>query len=180
MVKLPSAIDKPSNSRIMWERFLRFMKVGAFLHAMVMISVVILLVSAKIAMEFYLDGLYFKSMAWAALALWAFTVPFFSELDALGRYQNYKQIKDAMFEMGYDPRLVKPFMHSKCQRDAVIAAGEDLGCQEEVKRLFRDQGYRWYHVLPDAFVKNPLVLFYGMFWKRILFTKTYKLKNFYW
>lgn len=180
MIKLPSAIEKPSVSRIRMERFLRFIKVGAFLHAMSVISVLIMFISARIAMEFYVDGVYFNSVIWAFVAVWAFTIPFFSELDALGRYQNYKQIKDALHERGYDSRLVRPFLHSKCQRDAMVIAGEDLGCRAEVKQFFKDQGYRWYHILPDAFVKNPLVLFHGMFWKRILFTKRYQLKNFYW
>ena len=156
------------------------MKVGAFLHAMALISVLIMVVSARISMEYFIDGVYFKSILWAALATWAFTVPFFSELDALGRYQNYKQIKDSLHEMGYDQRLVKPFIHSKCQRDAVLIAADDLGCHKEVKRFFKDQGYRWYHILPDAFVRNPFVLFHPVFWNRILFTKKYQLKNFYW
>ncbi len=180
MIKLPSAIDRPSVSKIRTERFLRFIKVGAFLHVMALVSVVIMFVSARIALEFYDDGFYVKTVIWAAVAAWAFTVPFFSELDALGRYQNYKQIKDSMYEMGYDHRLVRPFIHSKCQRDAVVVAGDDLGCQNEVKKFFKDQGYRWYHILPDAFVKNPFVLFHSLFWKRILFTKRYQLKNFYW
>ena len=180
MIKLPSAIDKPSVSKIRMERFLRFIKVGAFLHVMSVASVIIMFISSRIAFEFYHDGLVAHAVIWAAVAAWALTVPFFSELDALGRYQNYKQIKDSMYEMGYDHRLVRPFIHSKCQRDAVVAAGEDLGCEHEIKMFFKDQGYRWYHILPDAFVKNPLVLFRSMFWKMILFTKSYQLKNFYW
>lgn len=180
MIKVPSAIDKPSVSKIRTERFFRFLKVGAFLHVMSVLCVLIMLISARIAFEYYQDGLFVQTVIWAAFATWAFTVPFFSELDALGRYQNYKQIKDAMYDMGYDQRLIRPFIHSKCQRDAVIIAGHDLGCQNEIKEFFRDQGYRWYHILPDAFVKNPFVLFHSMFWKRILFTKRYQLKNFYW
>jgi len=156
------------------------MKVGAFLHIMSVLSLVIMFISSKITLEFYADGLYLKTFIWAAVAIWAFSVPFFSEFDAHGRFQNYKQIKDSIQEMGFDNRLIKPFTHSKCQRDAVIVAGDDLGYGDEVRSYFSDLGYRWYHVLPDAFVENPFVLFRGMFWKRILFTKPYKLKNFYW
>lgn len=180
MIKLPSALDKPSVSRIRFERFLRYIKVGAFLHVMSVVSLVIMIISAKIAMEFYSEGLNLKSFLWAAVAIWAFAVPFFSEFDALGRYQNYKQIKDVLYEMGYDERLIKPFIHSKCQRDAVVVAGDDLNCDSKVRAFFLRQGYRWYHILPDAFVNNPLVLFNRTFWTRILFTKRYQLKNFYW
>ena len=180
MLKFPSAIEKPGFRRVAYERSLRYLKVGAFLHLMSVLSILILVISTRIAMEFFREELFTQSLAWGALALWAFTVPFFSQFDAFGRYQNYKQIKDSLYEMGFDTRLIKPFMHSKCQRDAVVIAGDDLGYGSEIRNYFRDQGYRRYHLLPDAFVKNPLVLFYGIFWKRILFTKHYELKNFFW
>jgi len=117
---------------------------------------------------------------WSIVAVCFFTVPIFSEFDAYGRYQNYKQIKDVIFEMGYDPRLIKPFMYSKCQRDAVIVAAQDLDHDKEVKAFFYAKGYRRYHILPDAFNRNPLVLFNILFWKRILFTEYYPSRNFYW
>ena len=180
MLKIPSAIEKPSSRRVAYERVLRYLKVGAFLHGMSFLSTIILVISARITLEYLQEELYAESLLWGALALWAFTIPFFSQFDAYGRYQNYKQIKDALFEMGYDGRLIRPFMHSKCQRDAVVIAGDDLGTGREIRKYFSDQGYRWHHILPDAFVRNPLVLFHGLFWKRILFTKHYKLKNFYW
>ncbi|MGA9271425.1 MAG: hypothetical protein WBV45_12455 [Lutimonas sp.] len=162
------------------ERVLRYLKVGAFLHLITVVGLLTLVISARISFEFFQEELFVKSFFWGALALWALTIPFFSQFDAYGRYQNYKQIKDAIFEMSFDTRLIRPFMYSKCQRDAVIIAGEDLGCGREIRTYFRAQGYRWYHVLPDAFVRNPLVLFYGVFWKRILFTRHYELKNFFW
>ena len=180
MLKIPSAIEKPTIKRVAYERFVRYAKGGAFLHLISVISLVILVICAKIAVEFFTEGLFVQSVLWGAVAVWAFTVPFFSQFDAYGRYQNYKQIKDVLFERSFDSRLIKPFMHSKCQRDAVVIAGDDLRCGSEIRSYFRGQGYRWYHLLPDAFVKNPLVLFYGLFWKRILFTKHYKLQNFYW
>ena len=180
MLKFPSTIEKPSSFKVGYERFLRFVKVGAFLHVMSIVSILILFYGAQICMECYQEELFIQSFLWGALSLWAFTIPFFSEFDAYGRYQNYKQIKDAIFEMNFDTRLIKPFMHSKCQRDAVVIAGDDLGCGKEVRDYFYAQGYRWYNVLPDAFVKNPFVLFFGAFWQRILFTKRYELKNFYW
>jgi hypothetical protein len=180
MLKIPSAVEKPTYRKVVYERVLRYVKVGAFLHLMSIFSLVILFTSAHIAIEFFQEGLFVKFFFWGTLALWSITIPFFSQFDAYGRYQNYKQIKDALFEMNYDPRLVKPFMYSKCQRDAVIIAGDDLGYGKEIRAFYREQGYKWYHILPDAFVKNPLVLFCGLFWKQILFTKHYELQNFFW
>ena len=187
MLKFPSSIQKaqavagkPSYTRILIERTIRYLKVGAFLHFMSILSLGILILSSRISIEFYNEGMLTKSYSWGALALWALSIPFFSQFDAYGRYQNYKQIKDSLFELGFDTRLIKPFMYSKCQRDAVIIAGNDLGCGQEIRDFYFKEGYRWYHVLPDAFVKKPLVLFYGVFWKRILFTQHYELKNFPW
>ena len=180
MLKTPSAIEKPISKRVTYERTLRYLKVGAFLHLISVLSLFILVICVRISIEYFNEELLVNAILWGGLALWAMTIPFFSQFDAYGRYQNYKQVKDALFEMSFDTRLIKPFMYSKCQRDAVEIAGDDLDCGIEIRRYYRQQGYRWYHVLPDAFVKNPLVLFYGLFWKRILFTKHYELKNFYW
>lgn len=131
--------------------------------------------------HFYFSQQHYASgYVWSIIALCFFTVPIFAEFDAYGRYQNYKQIKDAIFEMGYDSRLIRPFMYSKCQRDAVLVAAQDLNHHKEVKAFFYAQGYRKYHILPDAFNRNPLVLFSLLFWKRILITAPYTSRNFYW
>ena len=127
MLKFPSAIEKPGFRRVAYERSLRYLKVGAFLHLMSVLSVLILVVCTRIALDFFREELFTRSLAWGALALWAFTVPFFSQFDAFGRYQNYKQIKDSLYEMGFDTRLIKPFMHSKCQRDAATRAASSSG-----------------------------------------------------
>ena len=159
---------------------MRFIKVGAFLHLMALIAVFVCVTTLQLSLYFYEDQLYFSAYLFLFFAIWSFTIPFFAEFDALGRYQNYKQVKDTLFKLGYDQRLLKPFMHSKCQRDAVVVAANDLGFEQEVKEYFHSTGYRWYHILPDAFMMNPLVLFSGIFWKRILFTRKYHLQNFYW
>ncbi len=180
MLKSPSTIQNPSIILIWYNQFIRFIRIGSFLHIMGLVGIALFFTTFQLSLNEFQDHLYLQGYLWAIVSFGFFTVPFFSEFDAYGRYQNYKQIKDSIYEMGYDKRLIKQFMHSKCQRDAVIIAAEDLNCQREVKSFFYDQGYRRYHVLPDAFTKNPLVLFYTVFWKRILFTQKYCLKNFYW
>jgi hypothetical protein len=159
---------------------IRFIKVGSFLHFMTILSAILCFIAIGICVEQFAAGGIFSGIAWMLLGLGLSTVPFFAEFDAMGRYQNYKQVKDAIQNRGFDHRLLKPFMHSKCQRDAVLVAAEDLGCKKEVSDFYYSQGYRWYHILPDAFLKNPFVLFHGLFWKRILFTRRYELENFYW
>lgn len=180
MLKSPAAISKPSVISIRYNGFIRYVRIGAFLHIMGLVGIALFFTTLQISFYYFEDQQFIFGSMMALLSFCFFTVPFFSEFDAFGRYQNYKQIKDAIYEMGYDDRLIKPFMHSKCQRDAVIVASEDLGYQKEVKSFFYNSGYRRYHILPDAFVKYPLVLFSKLFWKRILFTKHYQLKHFYW
>ena len=77
MTKFPSTLDKPSVSKMWLERFIRYMKVGAFLHLMSVICIVLLLVCARIALEYFSEGLYWDAILWGGLALWAFSVPFF-------------------------------------------------------------------------------------------------------
>lgn len=180
MIKDPSTIEKPLKGTILYNQLIRYIKIGAFLHLMSFLAIAVFMTSLKVCLvyfEYQQAGLgYF----WAFVSLWFFTIPFFAQFDAYGRYQNYKQIKDVLYEMGYDARLIKPFMYSKCQRDAVIVAAEDLHHQKVVKDYFYAMGYRRIHILPDAFNRNPLVLFNKLFWKRILFTEYYQLRNFYW
>lgn len=171
---------QPSFIIVKTNKIIRFIKVGGFLHLMALSGTVICVIAIQNSIEYFSLQDDFMAYLWILISVWAFTVPFFAEFDANGRYQNYKQIKDRLHNMGYDPRLIKPFMHSKCQRDAVIVAASDLNHKQKVKDLFYKNGYRWYHIFPDAFIKNPLILFKKDFWSKILFTKTYHLKNFYW
>ena len=180
MLKSPSVLERPSSSRIAFEKFVRYMKVGSFLHFMSLLSIILCYIAFQLSFQEFNMERIFSGFSWFFLGLGLSTVPIFAEFDARGRYQNYKQIKDAIQNRGFDNRLIKPFMHSKCQRDAVIVAAEDLGFKKEVSDYYFGQGYRWYHILPDEFIKNPLILFYGLFWKRILFTRRYELQNFYW
>lgn len=180
MLKLPSAITKPSGLRIGYNRFIRYVRIGAFLHIMGLVGIALCVSILQLSFYYFEEQQFIFGSLMALLSFCCSMVPFFSEFDAFGRYQNYKQIKDAIYEMGYDDRLIKPFMYSKCQRDAVIVASEDLGYRKEVKAFFYNNGYRHYNILPDTFVKYPLVLFSRLFWKRILFTKYYQLKHFYW
>ena len=52
---------------------------------------------------------------------------------------------------------------SRCQRDAALLAARQAGCRDQARRVFRDLGYRWYHILPDAIVANPLYFFHPRF-----------------
>ena len=180
MLKSLSVLSKPSKRAILINQIIRYIKIGSFLHFIGLVGFALFFAGFEMSRFYFTQQQFLWGYIWSILTIWFFTVPVFAEFDAYGRYQNYKQIKDALFEMGYDTRLIKPFMYSKCQRDAVNVAARDLDHHNEVKAFFYAKGYRKYHILPDAFNKNPLVLLSRLFWKRILFTEYYPSRNFYW
>lgn len=177
MLKYSLKYSKPTRFKISMEKVIRFFLVGHFLHLFFILGMVIFMFgywgfdSNEILSKHFLNGFFM---------VFGLGLSVFAGADSRGRYQNYKQIKDALYNRGFDNRLIRPFMYSKCQRDAVLVAARDLKFENEVKTFFYENGYRWYHVLPDAFTKNPFVLFKAQFWSTILLTKRYQIKYFYW
>lgn len=112
-----------------------------------------------------------------SIALFLFvTAPIFPQCDARSRYQNYKQVKDHLYLYGFQSRIVKPFSFSRCQRDAVLTAAEELGLDKPCKEYFESQGYCWYHILPNFLFHRPTYIFHKAFWLNTFFAKYYKAK----
>jgi len=103
--------------------------------------------------------------------------PIYPQCDARSRYQNYKQVKDHLYLYGFQSRIVKPFSYSRCQRDAVIAAAEELGLEKQCKDYFKSQGYYWYHILPDFLFRHPTYLLHKAFWLNTFLLNTIRLKS---
>lgn len=101
------------------------------------------------------------------------SLPLFSQLDARSRYQNYKQLRDQFILFGFDHRILKPALKSRCQRDAAHIAARDTGYGDACKTLFRVCGYRWYHLFPDFLFTHPWFLLTAYFWRTTFFTPTY-------
>jgi len=115
---------------------------------------------------------------WSAfkIAFLSFMVsfPLFPQLDARSRFQNYKLAKDQLHMFGFQERIMKPFVKSRCQRDAVMRACKELGYETPCRNYFNKCGYRWYHLFPDIILKQPMVVFTKAFIKTTFFAKTYK------
>jgi hypothetical protein len=79
--------------------------------------------------------------------------------DGYCRYREYQRLKGALARRGFHPRLLKSVEASRCQRDAALAAARELGLCARVREHFRSQGYRWWHLLPDGTLDNPLRFF---------------------
>lgn len=154
---------------IFFQRFARYIRAGALLH----------LVTAL--------GCVFFRFFWGLESTWMFMLCLgsagmvtCSQLDARSRFQDYKKIKDLLYENGFDTRIISLYRFSRCQRDAVCAAAEDLGLLHPVKRYFQGCGYKKYHIIPEFLFSKPAVLFTSKFWRVTLFARTYSSRYFLW
>jgi len=180
MVKSKTITLQPPKLLIMYHHFMRYMRVGAFLHFIAIFGIWLFFKGIQELAAYQEHALDITFFGWAILTWFGFWLPFFCELDAYSRYQNYKLVKDKIYSNGFDHRLIRPFMYSKCQRIAVLTAAKDLKLSDKVNDYFFQQGYRWYHIMPDTWVRNPFVLCHKKFWDKILFTRHYQLQNFHW
>lgn len=83
-------------------------------------------------------------------------VALFAMADGVSRYREYKRIKAMFAKYGFNERILEPLARSRCQRDAAMLAARETGWDHPARRYFADLGYRWYHILPDTVVRNPL------------------------
>jgi hypothetical protein len=151
-----------------------YLRAGCFLHFMTFVELALLCMAYSfffISFESLTPvGIFLKLILTFFLAV----LPLFSQLDARSRYQNYKQLKDQLFFYGFDRRIFKPILQSRCQRDAAMAAAEELGYGNKCHSYFKICGYRWYHLVPDFIFQTPYLLLTRAFWRRTFFMPTYR------
>lgn len=151
-----------------------YLRAGCFLHMMTLVELFLL---CMVISRFFMsaeDAMYSGSISKWVLASFLAVLPIFSQLDARSRYQNYKQLKDQLFLYGFDRRIFRPVLQSRCQRDAAKAAAEDLGYGERCRAHFRTCGYRWFHLVPDFIFESPYFFMNGLFWRKTFFVPTYR------
>jgi len=170
----------PSNQTNQYPRPRRllpaYIRAGLLLHAMTIMELIVLAVFAPGLLWFQAEsatGAVLNTMILAFLV----SLPILSQLDARSRFQSYKRVKDSLHKHGFDPRILKPFIKSRCQRDAVLAAADELGYKTKCRSYFRSQGYRWYHILPDFVISHPGFLASWQFWQSTFFAKTYRSRT---
>lgn len=148
---------------------------GRLLHIITLIETIALLFILP-----YLFRLETGSSLLFIIQVWAIlffsSLPVFSQLDARSRFQTYKQIKDQIFIYGFDKRILRPVLKSRCQRDAAMLSATELGYKENCKKYFKLHGYRWYHILPDFIFSHPQFLLSKYFWRSTFFASTYNSK----
>jgi len=85
-----------------------------------------------------------------------FVVALFALADGVSRYREYQRIKAMLLRYGYSERILEPLARSRCQRDAALLAASEAGHGDCARAYFTALGYRWYHILPDSVMRNPL------------------------
>lgn len=169
-----------SKGYIWFMQVVRYLQTGVLLHVMAILGVVGSYVFLKLTIHSLETGNLIIILLNLYLLLYFLSLPVFSQLDARSRYQNYKMIKDKFHHYGFDVRVVRPFVYSRCQRDAIKIAANDLNLTKQLNACFYNMGFRWYHILPHLVVRNPMILFTKSYWQKTLFVKSYKSRYFLW
>lgn len=170
-----------SSLKIFSMRILRYIQCGYLLHLVTVFSILMVFLLSNVMISEYVlktDALKLAVLGYGSG--YFFTLIFFSQLDARSRFRNYMMIKDKLFEYGFDARLLRPFVYSRCQRDAIVVAARDMNYTDEWEKLNYQLGFRWYHVLPHLVVRKPGILLTREYWNKTLFVKPYQSKYFLW
>lgn len=160
---------------------LRYLQTGYLLHLITIFSVLMVyFLGAQFYEVIITVGNAGQKLIFGYLTTYFFSLIFFSQLDARSRYQNYKMVKDKLFEYGFDFRLLRPFIYSRCQRDAIMVAAIEMNFFDDWKKMIHSLGFRWYHVLPHLVIRKPMILLTRDYWNKTLFVKNYQSRYFLW
>ena len=175
-----SAVLNSNKIFIMYKKSCRYMKAAILLHIISLAAFILFLGFGKLAICYFEKSHWFFFYSYAGISIYWIVLIAFAQLDALSRFQNYKQAKDLFFENGFKKRIADIFVNSRCQRDAIKIAAIDLGVENQLCRYYDDLGYRWFHIIPNVVFHKPAVLFTRMFWKKTLLAESYTSKYFLW
>ena len=152
---------------------LSYMRAGLLLNSLTVVEFILFCAAAPELLPNDSDGL-LKNICKGWLLIFLASLPVFSQLDARCRYQDYKRVKDLFFRFGFDARIIKTLLKSRCQRDAAMVAALESGHGDSCRAFYHGQGYRWYHIFPDFLVSHPQFLLSRHFWESTFFLKTYQ------
>ncbi len=149
---------------------------GKLLHLITLIEIAAITIILPILLDIQPNGNLIVAGLKIYLIVFLLSLPVFSQLDARSRFQNYKQIKDQIYLYGFDNRILKPVLKSRCQRDAAWLSAKELGYGKRCMTYFKLKGYRWFHLFPDFVFCKPQFIFTLYFWKTTFFSPYYKSK----
>lgn len=102
---------------------------------------------------------------WLVAAGGMFWGSLLAEADGLCRYREYRRVRALLRRYGFRRRIFRATGGSRCQRDAALLAAAESGCRRRAARLYRELGYRWYHLIPDWVVGDPRHVLRPAFWR---------------
>lgn len=148
-----------------WLRAVRYVRASPLPHALALFSLAVGLVLADSALGLYAAA---EASARKSLVLWGFSLGWFglagiALLDGFSRFREYRRIKRMLQRRGWNKRVFLLVAGSRCQRDAALLAAMEMGLGQRARGLFRSLGYRWYHLFPDAVIRNPLMFLHPRF-----------------
>jgi len=134
-------------------------RVAPLPHATGSLSVAVGAGLAHFGVEFLAQGALLAGLCLALPASGWFCLGLLCLADGYCRYREYRRLKRMIGRWGFHPRLLSSVAASRCQRDAALAAASETGHRGRARAHFRHLGYRWYHLLPDSTLDNPLRFF---------------------
>lgn len=149
---------------------------GRLLHFITFLELILIYFALPLVLKINTDNSILMLLLQFWLVGYLLSLPVLSQLDARSRYQNYKQIKDQLYIYGCNTLIFQPVLKSRCQRDAALISAKELGLYKFCDDIFKKNGYRWYHLLPDFVFKKPQFLITKYFWASTFFAPTYKAK----
>lgn len=141
----------------------RYVRVAPFPHITTLsMAGLSLLCGAEASFETETGNAATGALFWLLSCLFAWGI-LLCQADALSRFREFKRIRAILRRYGFKPRVLHPVSSSRCQRDAALLAASETGFRGQAHRYFTELGYRWYHILPDRIVSNPLYFFHPDF-----------------
>lgn len=154
----PTAADRDAR-RLSLDRALRYVRASPLPHGLAAASATGGLALAACALELHAagQGPAHRAALLGLLALGSLGLAGMALLDGFSRFREYRRIRSMLRRRGWNRRVFLLVAGSRCQRDAALLAAREAGHGPRARGLFHALGYRWYHLLPDAVVRNPLL-----------------------
>lgn len=153
---------------------LTYIQVAPFPHSSAAIFGITGIIACNAAIRRFSRRNHVVGVAYSFGAMLSLGIAVFAEADARSRFQEYKRIRAVLVRSGWKQRIIEPVSYSRCQRDTALVAATRAGYGAEITQFFRNKGYRWYHIIPDALLKKPTYMFSRQFVRSSFFVKAYK------
>jgi len=161
---------------IFYRQCITYLKTGAILHAFSILVLILFMLCFNTQQT--ADGV--NQFGYSLLSMFLFSITITSQMDAYSRFQNYKMVKDLLYQHGFRELFLRPYSRSRCQRDAVTEAAAQLGLYSHIDLYFGKLGYWWHHIIPSVLLENPLIILTRNYWYTTFFVSYYKSKYFCW